>query len=160
MRLDPERLATLRQCMVLDTGPERIYDDLVRLLSAGLDVPIAMVNLLDGQRDWFKAVVGLPLQQSPAETSFCETFFHTALDLIVVEDTTLDSRFARHPLVLGAPHIRFYAAARLQVQGQTMGTLCVYDMRPRQMTTDQLQQLQTLAAAAATRLAERLLPKA
>ena len=146
--------------MVLDTGPERVYDDLVRLLAVGLDVPIAMVNLLDGQRDWFKAVVGLPLQQSPAETSFCETFFHTALDLIVVEDTTLDARFAQHPLVLGAPHIRFYAAARLQVQGQTMGTLCAYDLRPRQMTTDQLQQLQTLAAAAATRLAERLLPKA
>lgn len=160
MRLDPERLATLRQCMVLDTGPERIYDDLVRLLAAGLDVPIAMVNLLDGQRDWFKAVVGLPLQQSPAETSFCETFFHTAQDLIVVEDTTLDARFAQHPLVLGAPHIRFYAAARLQVQRQTVGTVCVYDMRPRQMATDQLQQLQALAAAAATRLAERLLPRA
>ena len=156
MRLDPNRLAMLRQCMVLDTAPERIYDDLVRLLADGLDVPVAMVNLLDGERDWFKAVVGLPLQESRAATSFCETFFHTAQDMIVVEDTTLDARFADHPLVVGAPHIRFYAAARLVVGGHTLGSLCAYDFAPRSLSADKLQQLQTLAAAAAARLTERL----
>ncbi len=156
MRLDPDRLALLRQCMILDSAPERAYDDMVRLLADGLNVSTAMVNLLDSGRDWFKAAVGTPLRESPAATSFCNIFFHTNLDLLVVEDTTLDPRFADHPLVLGTPRIRFYAAARLRVHGQTLGTLCAYDDQPRHISVEQVQQLQTLAAAVAARLALRL----
>lgn len=155
MRNDPERLARLRQCLVLDSAPERVYDDLARLLADGLGAPITMINLLDAQRDWFKSVVGLPLQESPAETSFCDSFFHTSDDLIVVTDTTRNSQYANHPLVVNAPHIRFYAAARLVVQGQTLGTLCAYDLKPRQITADQVAQLQTLAAAAVELLSRR-----
>jgi GAF domain-containing protein len=148
MRLDASRLAVLRHAMILDSLPERAYDDITRLLSTTLEVPIAIVNLLDVERDWFKSCVGLQQSQSPAVTSFCEAFFGTNRDLIVVEDMLLDDQFKAHPLVAGPPFIRFYAAARLIVRGETVGTLCAYDARPRQLSTDQLDQLRTMASAA------------
>lgn len=156
MRHDPQRLALLQQCMLLDAAPDRIFGDLARLLADALQVPIAMVNLLDERRDWFQAVVGVPLRESPADTSFCEIFFHTDQDVLLVPDTCLDARFAAHPMVAGAPHIRFYAGARLAVQGQTLGTLCAYDMQPRTLSAGQLEQLKALASAAVQRLAQQL----
>lgn len=148
MRLDNSRLTELRRTLILDSGPERAYDEITRLLATTLAVPITMVNLLDAERDWFKSRVGIQQTQSPVVTSFCEAFFHTARDQIVVEDTLLDPRFETHPMVSGRPFIRFYAAARLIVRGETVGTLCAYDVRPRQLSADQLDQLQTLASAA------------
>ncbi|MES2972227.1 MAG: GAF domain-containing protein [Pseudomonadota bacterium] len=148
MRKTPDRLLQLKQLALLDTAPERVYDDLTRLVAQSLDVPIAMVNLLDAERDWFKSCIGLPMEESPAETSFCEVFFGTTDDLVAVNDTTLDARFASHPLVAGPPNIRFYAAARLTVNEQTVGTLCVYDMKPHEVTQAQLADLQALANAA------------
>ena len=145
MRQDPARLAELRRLLILDSLPERDFDRLTELLTRTLDVPIAIVNLLDEKRDWFKSRVGLPLAEVPAATSFCETFFSINDDLIVVADTTLDPRFASHPLVTGPPHVRFYAAARLTVHGQTVGTLCVYDIKPRQMAPESIASMQTLA---------------
>lgn len=156
MRQDPDRLAKLRQCLILDSSPEQAYDDLARLLATGWDVPITMINLLDTQRDWFKAGVGMPAPESPADTSICEVFFHSASDLLVVADTTQDPLFARHPLVLNPPHVRFYAAARLVVDGQTLGTLCAYDLRPRTISAEQMEQMRLLAAAAVALLTERL----
>jgi GAF domain-containing protein len=155
MRTDGTRLAALRQLMILDTAPERDYDEITRLVASSLGVPIAMVNLLDDGRDWFKSCVGFPVRESPASTSFCETFFSSADDIIVVADTLLDPRFASHPLVLGEPHVRFYAAARLLVDGQTMGTLCAYDLQPRQVSTEQVAELRTLAAAVVGLLVRR-----
>lgn len=155
MRNDPTRLAELRRRLILDSSAERAYDDIVQMLAKGLEVPMTMVNVLDGQRDWYKAQVGLPFNESPSATSFCEAFFDTEDDLIVVEDTFEDRRFAVHPFVIGAPFIRFYAAARLRVGGQTLGTLCAYDIRPRVLVPDQLRQVQALAAAAAELLGRR-----
>ncbi len=155
MRHDPTRLAELRRLLILDSSPERDYDDITSMLATSLDVPIAMVNLLDDHRDWFKSCVGLPISESPAATSFCEAFFDSSADTIVVEDTTLDARFRDHPLVAGAPFVRFYAAARLAVNGHTVGTLCAYDMRPRQISVDQVKQLQTLASAVVELLRRR-----
>lgn len=155
MRTDSTRLAELRRLLILDTSPERDYDDITRLLATSLDVPIAIVNLLDERRDWFKSCVGLTLSESPAATSFCEAFFDSSADLIVVEDTTLDRRFAGHPLVVGEPFIRFYAAARLAVDGNTLGTLCAYDLKPRSISTDQVMQMQTLASAVVDHLQRR-----
>jgi GAF domain-containing protein len=94
-------LAELRRALILDSGPERAYDDITRLLSESLAVPITMVNLLDAQRDWFKSCVGIQQIQSPVPTSFCEAFFNSASDLVVVEDTLKDARFAGHPMVVG-----------------------------------------------------------
>jgi GAF domain-containing protein len=148
MRRDAERLAALRRLMILDSAPERDFDRITQLVSTSLGVPIAMVNLLDDQRDWFLSCVGFPLQESPAATSMCEAFFHSDEDIIVVEDTQAPGgRFAAHPLVTGAPHVRFYAAARLVVGGQTVGTLCAYDLQPRNVTAEQVAELRTLASA-------------
>jgi GAF domain-containing protein len=155
MRHDPTRLAELRRHLILDSSPERAFDDITRLLASSLDVPIVMVNLLDDGRDWFKSCVGLPQHESPAATSFCEAFFKSTDDLIVAEDTTLDPRFSAHPLVVNAPFIRFYAAARLAVRGHTLGTLCAYDVKPRQVSAQQVQHLQALAGAVVELLNQR-----
>jgi GAF domain-containing protein len=155
MRNDPTRLAELRRHLILDSSPERAFDDITQLLARSLDVPIVMVNLLDDGRDWFKSCVGLPQHESPAATSFCEAFFDSADDLIVAEDTTMDPRFSAHPLVLNAPFVRFYAAARLAVDGHTLGTLCAYDVKPRQVSTQQVQHMQALAAAVVELLNQR-----
>ena len=155
MRQDPARLQALRQCLILESSAEQAYDDLAHLLATSLDVPLVMVSLLDAERDWFKAAVGTLLTESPASTSFCETFFHTDQEVIVVEDTHLDPRFTQHSLVLGPPHVRFYAAARLALNGQTLGTLCAYDLRPRQLSADQLALVRSLAEAAVQLLHQR-----
>jgi len=155
MRRDAQRLAELQRALILDSGPERAYDEITRVLASNLAVPITMVNLLDSERDWFKSCVGLPLSESPSETSFCEAFFNVNNDLIVVEDTLLDARFLAHPLVVGPPFIRFYAAARLSVRGQTIGTLCAYDLQPRQVSAEQLDNLRTLAGAAVELISQR-----
>lgn len=154
-RLDTSRLAELGRALILDTSPERAYDDITRLLATTLAVPITMVNLLDAERDWFKSCVGIQQTQSPVVTSFCEAFFDTSRDLIVVEDTLADPQFKAHPMVSGRPFIRFYAAARLKVRGETIGTLCAYDIHPRQLAIDQLQHLSTLANAAAELIGRR-----
>ena len=155
MRLDADRLAELRRAMILDSGPERAYDDITRLLATSLAVPITMVNLLDAQRDWFKSCVGIQQTQSPAVTSLCEAFFTETSALIVVEDTLEDDRFKAHPKVVGRPFIRFYAAARLLVNGQTVGTLCAYDVKPRQLAPQRIDHLQALANAAVELISRR-----
>lgn len=154
-RTDPVRLKELKRLCILDSSPERAYDDITRLLATELAVPITMVNLLDEERDWFKSCFGIQQTQSPAVTSFCEMFFTSHSDLIVVNDTLLDKRLAKHPLVVGRPFVRFYAAARLVVEGQTVGTLCAYDIEPREITTNQLQHLQQMAAAVVRFLGQR-----
>jgi GAF domain-containing protein len=155
MRKDPTRLEKLHQLLVLDSTPERAYDDIVNQLATNLDVPIAMINLLDADRDWFKSFKGLPVNESSADNSFCEAFFSTTDDLILAEDTKSDPRFANHPYVQEEPHIRFYASARLLIDGQTVGTLCAYDVRPRQISTEQLEHMRLLASSVIKLLRER-----
>ena len=147
MRKNPDRLAELRRQLILDTSIEKAYDDITKLLSESLDVPIAMVNFMDVDRDWFKSRVGLPLTESPVDTSFCELFFTSSKDVIVVADTLQSEQLCQHPLVTGEPYVRFYAAARLVVNGQTLGTLCAYDLRPRHLLPEQIEQLKALALA-------------
>jgi GAF domain-containing protein len=155
MRNDSLRLTELRRTLILDSGVEQAYDDITRLLATTLEVPITMVNMLDIQRDWFKSRVGVQQTQSPVVTSFCEAFFSSSDDMIVAEDTLQDVRFDAHPMVVARPFIRFYAAARLQVRGQTLGTLCAYDVRPRRMSYAQLAALQAMACAAVDLIGQR-----
>ncbi len=155
MRKNPARLAELRRSLILDSSAEQAYDDIARLLATSLDVPIAIVNFLDDDRDWFKACIGFPVSESPAATSFCETFFHVPDDVIVVEDTLASDLFSKHPMVTGEPFIRFYAAARLRINGQTLGTLCAYDMKPHKISAEQIRQLQTLTLAVVELLEKR-----
>ena len=155
MRNDLERLAELQRLAILDSSAERVYDEITRLLATTLDVPITLVNLLDQERDWFKSRVGIQQTQSPKVTSFCEQFFDSTREVIVVEDTLHDTRFATHPMVVGRPFIRFYAAARLVVRGQTVGTLCAYDVQPKQLTADRIEYLRLMAGAVVELLGQR-----
>ncbi|WP_395057124.1 GAF domain-containing protein [Polaromonas sp.] len=155
MRKNPERLEALKRLALLDTAAEVAYDDLTRTLAKTFDVPIAMVNLLDADRDWFKACIGVSLVESPAETSFCEIFFHCDDDLLVIPDTTADPVFSTHPLVVGAPFIRFYASTRLSFEGHTVGTLCIYDVQPKQVSAEQVETLRVLRLATMEALAQR-----
>ena len=155
MRKNDDRLKVLQSLAILDTAPELVFDDLTRAVAQTFDVPISMVNLLDADRDWFKARIGLPMTESPTPTSFCEVFLNFDHEMVVVEDTLLDARFASHPMVVGPPHIRFYAAARLQVSGQTVGTLCAYDTGTKQVSHEQIEELKALSNAAMELLARR-----
>ena len=159
MRKDPGRLAELRRQLILDTSIEKAYDDITKLLSSSLDVPIAMINFIDADRDWFKSRVGFSLTESPVNTSFCESFFHSDKDIIVVPDTLQSEQFSQHPLVKGKPYIRFYTAARLVVNGQTLGTLCAYDTRPRQLLPEQIEHLRALTLAVLDLLENRIKAK-
>ena len=155
MRKDSERLAQLRRQLTLGTTKASAYDEITRLLATHLEVPMTLINFMDKDHDWFKSAVGLSPRESPAETSFCEAFFYTSDDVIVVNDTTLDTRFEQHPLVIGAPFVRFYAAARITSAGHTLGTLCAYDMKPRQISVEQIDTLRTLATAVMELLGKR-----
>lgn len=155
MRTDPFRLESLRALAILDTAPEVVFEDLTRAVADCFGVPIAMVNLLDEKRDWFKSVLGFPMKESPASTSFCEHFFHTDAQLLIAEDTAESKIFSGHPLVSGPPHIRFYAAARLSFNGQTVGTLCAYDVKPHPVSAEQIDLLRVLGNAAVAQLKTR-----
>ncbi len=142
-----DRLAALEQLGILDTPPEERFDRLVRLAAASLGTPIALVSLVDERRQWFKARVGLDAVETPREHAFCAHAMVEPGDApMVVEDATRDARFAANPLVIGDPHIRFYAGAVLRdPSGQPMGTLCAIDRSPRGLTPEQAQILRDLA---------------
>ena len=145
---EAERLSALRALMLLDTPPEERFDRLVRFAAEQLDTPIAMVSLVDGQRQWFKARVGLDDTESARDVSFCG---HAILkeEVFVVEDARSDPRFEDSPLVVGEPHIRFYAGAPLSAPGgHRIGTLCVIDTVPRALSTLELSILEALRCLA------------
>lgn len=156
MRQNSDRLTELKRQLSLDASDGKDFDDITRLLATSLQVPIVMVNLLDSERDLFQSSIGQLGRASPAATSMCEIFFNTADDLVVVEDTIASPEFAQHPKVLGEPFIRFYAAARLVVNGQTIGTLCACDVQPRQLTDGQMAEMRALANAAMELMSLRL----
>ncbi|MET0402254.1 MAG: ATP-binding protein [Cystobacter sp.] len=135
---EEQRLQSLTHHGILDTPPEREYDDLVRLAASLCDVPMALVSLVDRERQWFKANVGLP---GVCETERCVSFCTFAIEqeqLFLVEDAHQDARFVSSPLVTGAPFLRFYAGVPLQSEdGFPLGTLCVLDTVPRKLTEAQ-----------------------
>ena len=149
------RLAALRRLNVLDTPPESEFDDIVKLASFILDAPIALVSLVDRDRQWFKACIGLSVDHTARDISFC-THAIAQDDLsqvFVIPDATQDSRFHDNPLVTGPPHIRLYAGAPLVTSdGQPIGSLCVIDTQPRQPAPRQLDALRVLARSVVAQL--------
>ncbi|MDF1586245.1 sensor domain-containing phosphodiesterase [Marinimicrococcus flavescens] len=142
---ESERLAALRRYAVLDTPPEEGFDRIVRLAARLLDMPMVLVSLLDGQRQWFKARHGVALEETPRCLAFCAW---TILEdrAMQVTDAQLDPRFANHTMVTGEPHIRFYAGVPLvSPEGLPLGTLCVLDRRPRRLEPAELALLGDLA---------------
>jgi GAF domain-containing protein len=128
---DLRRLQALREMLILDTPPEERFDRVVQFAADEFDMPIVLVSLVDAERQWFKARVGLDVCETDRESSFCG---HAILrpEILVIENALEDERFHDNPLVVGAPDIRFYAGAPLQLPcGEIVGTLCLIDRRPR-----------------------------
>jgi GAF domain-containing protein len=152
---EPERVAELHNYEILDTLPEDIFDNITILASHICETPIAMVTLVDSDRQWFKSKVGISAAETSRDIAFCA---HAIMedDLFVVPDAAADKRFARNPLVLSHPKIRFYAGAPLITPHQhALGTLCVIDRVPRQLTKDQLEALRALSRAVMAQLETR-----
>src|SRR3989440_12486553 len=140
-----KRLKVLWQYDVLDTVPEEVFDDLTELAARICESPIAMITLVDEKRQWFKSKVGVTLNETSRDISFCAHAIAQA-DLFIVPDATKDERFANSPLVVSDPKIRFYAGAPLITpDGYALGTLCVIDKVPREPGPDQQQALRILA---------------
>ena len=138
------RLAALDRYAILDTDPEQSFDDLVILASYICKTPIALLSLLDDHRQWFKSSVGVQVRETPLEMSIC-AYAIKQEDLFIVPDTLKDARFRENPMVVGEPHIRFYAGAPLiNEDGFALGTLCVLDRQPRELDREQKQALESL----------------
>jgi len=146
------RLDALRKYRILDTDPEQAFDDLAVLASQVCGTPIALISLVDEDRQWFKSRVGLDVAETSRSVSFCAHAIQSA-DLFVVPDALEDERFRDNVMVTGGPRIRFYAGAPLMTrEGDAIGTLCVIDRRPRKLTEDQREALQALRRQAEAQL--------
>ena len=128
---EKQRLKALRDLVILDTPPEERFDRISAFAAQEFDVPMALVSLVDRDRQWFKSNFGLEARETPRDISFCGHAV-TLSEPLVVPDALEDPRFADNPLVTGHPYVRFYAGAGLRLPfGQVVGTLCVMDRRPR-----------------------------
>lgn len=154
---EAERLASLQNMLLLDTPDEEAFDRITRIAFHLFEVPIALVSLIDVNRQWFKSCIGLPVRETGRDISFCG---HAILgdELFIISDATQDARFADNPLVSGEPHIRFYAGKPLRnAEGFNIGTLCIIDSQPRQLTETQKQMFSDLGSWAETVLRLRQL---
>jgi phosphoribosyl 1,2-cyclic phosphodiesterase len=149
---EDRRVAALHALGILDTEPEERFDRYTDEISATLDVPVALVSLVDTDRQWFKSHHGVEATETPRDMSICAHAIH-GRDVLQITDALADARFADNPLVTGAPHMRFYAGMPLTLSdGTCVGTLCVADTRPRQLDESQLDELRRLGRLVAHEL--------
>lgn len=150
--LETHRQQALNELGILDTAREVEFDELVALASELCSVPISLVSLVDRDRQWFKAAVGVDISETPRSQSFCSHAIQQE-EMLVVEDATRDDRFREFSVVVGSPHIRFYAGVPLFAQGNhPIGTLCIIDSQPRHLTAGQKNALGLLARQVQVRL--------
>ena len=155
-RAEVDRLVSLDSLDLLDTPAEAPFDAVVAEAARVLDVPIALVSLIDADRQWFKARVGLEAQHTPREIAFCHHTIRREGGVLVVRDASQDERFARNPLVTGDPHIRFYAGAVVTApDGARIGSLCVIDRQPRTLGEADRTVLERLAATVSEAIRRR-----
>ena len=139
------RLRALRGYKILDTDPEKAFDDLTILASHICETPVALISLIDSHRQWFKSHVGFAVSETPLDVSFCAVAIQQS-DLFVVPDASQDPRFSSNPFVVSGPKVRFYAGAPYtSSDGHPLGTLCVVDFVPRQLTPSQQNALLALS---------------
>ncbi|MGF1459916.1 MAG: GAF domain-containing protein [Leptolyngbyaceae cyanobacterium] len=151
------RLHDLHRYQILDTPPEQAYDDLVKLAAQMCQVPIALISLVDRDRQWFKAKAGLDICETSREVAFCHHTIQHPEAILVVPDALQDPRFCENPLVTGEPNIRFYAGCSLVTpKGMAIGTLCIIDYQPRTLTQEQQEALGALSRQIVNLLEMRL----
>jgi len=149
---EPARLQALRDYGILDTAAEAEFDDFTLLAAQICGTPVALISLVDADRQWFKSRIGLDASEMPRDQAFCAHALHQP-DVFMVPDAGLDPRFSDNPLVTGGPNICFYAGAPLVTdEGHALGTLCVIDRVPRTLTSDQQAALQALSRQVIARL--------
>ncbi|TAD75216.1 MAG: sensor histidine kinase [Oscillatoriales cyanobacterium] len=145
-RHEADRLKALNDYEILDTLPEKNYDDLAAIAAYICGTPISLISLIDSDRQWFKARHGIDATATPREQAFCAYAICQPEEVLMVPNALEDPRFAQNPLVTGDPEIRFYAGAPLVTsEGLAVGTLCVIDRQPRQLTQQQIDALQALS---------------
>lgn len=145
IRDDAARVAALQKYAILDSEPEQAFDDLALLASYICNAPIALISLIDENRQWFKSKVGLAMSETPREIAFCDVAIRQP-GVLIVPDTLNDERFRDNPLVVCEPKIRFYAGAPLiNEDGYALGTICVVDRYPRDFGASQTAALQALS---------------
>lgn len=155
-----DRLQALKRYQILDTEAEELFDSISQLAATVCDVPIALISLIDEERQWFKAKVGLDAQETHRDLAFCAHAILNPDELLVVPDATQDSRFHDNPLVTGAPDIRFYAGAPIVTKDkQALGTLCVIDTQVRDISDRQREALTHLSQQVCANLELRLAHK-
>ena len=150
-----ERLAAIVNYGILDSDFEVSFDRVTRIAANVFNVPIALVSIVDGTRQWFKSAVGLTVRETPRDISFC-THAILGSEVMVVPDASLDARFVSNPLVTGSPKIRFYAGAPLiDPDGYALGTMCIIDQAPHEGMDDRHKQILVDLAGIVMDLMER-----
>jgi len=140
------RLKALKEYSILDTLPEQEYDDITQLASQICETPISLIGLIDENRQWFKSKVGIEGNESPREVTFCAHAIIDPTEIFTIKDSRLDERFYDNPNVTGEPHVVFYAGIPLvSPEGFPLGTLCVVDHKPKELSIEQLQALKALS---------------
>ena len=140
------RLKALNEYFILDTLPEDDFDDITSIASEICNTPIALVSIIDSDRQWFKSRYGIKIAETTRDNSFCAHTISTPAEVFIIPDLTKDERFHDNPLVTGEPHAVVYAGVQLiNPEGYTLGALCVLDTKPRELNPVQIKILQSLA---------------
>jgi GAF domain-containing protein len=151
---EDQRLEAVHQLALLDTEPEERFDRHARIAAAAFDAPIALVTLIDRDRQWYKSHIGFEYTETPRDMGFCS---HAILgdEPLIVTDALQDDRFADNPAVVGEPHVRFYAGVPLRARGRRVGALCIVDHKPRDLSPAQVRMLQDIARLLESELAQQ-----